>query len=236
MIFSDLITMRRGLAQLLGIMAIVCCLMALSMETLAPVAACVASMIPIMFVFGICAYDEMNMWEGFRLTMPMSRRDVVAGRYLSLLAVALLAFAFGIALSFLLTLLAAVFAEAMGENSLLSSLILENNPPEMIVGSAAMGLAVMLVMASVSLPLTMRFGITRASRVLPLAVVLIIVAVLALVSPDGALSGMLPQGVQRLFASDAGFLMLTGASLAAALALFAASGFVSARFYATREL
>lgn len=31
-------------------------------------------------------YDEQNDWAAFRLTMPVSRRDVVLGRYLFVLA------------------------------------------------------------------------------------------------------------------------------------------------------
>ena len=58
-----------------------------------------ASMLPgIIFMMGMFClsnsashYDEQNDWAAFRLTMPVSRRDVVLGRYLFVLAGALIA-------------------------------------------------------------------------------------------------------------------------------------------------
>ena len=34
-----------------------------------------------MGAMGLAAYDELNHWGLFRLTLPLSRRDVVLGRY-----------------------------------------------------------------------------------------------------------------------------------------------------------
>lgn len=57
------------------------------------------SMLPgIIFMMGMFSlsnsashYDEQNDWAAFRLTMPVSRRDVVLGRYLFVLAGTLIA-------------------------------------------------------------------------------------------------------------------------------------------------
>lgn len=235
MIFSDLITMRRSLVQLFAIMAAVVVILALSTETLAPVSACAAAMIPMMFVFSVAAYDEMNKWEGFRLTMPISRKSVVAGRYACTLLVVVASLAAGVIFSFAITGVAALFADGMGQNALLSSLLLEDNPPEMIVCSGAMGSVVVLIVASVVTPVFMRFGMTLASRILPLVIVLSPMVLFWLFGENGPFSGVVPEGVRWLL-DDSGFAVLVGALGVVALVLFGLSMLLSMRLYRTREL
>ena len=102
MVFSDLVTMKRNLLQLMGICVFVALFISVGTETLAATGACISAMIPIMYLFSIAAYDEMNKWEVFRLTLPLSRMQVVAGRYVSFLLVALVSCVAGIALCLLL--------------------------------------------------------------------------------------------------------------------------------------
>lgn len=60
-------------------------------------------------------YDEHNGWAAFRLTMPVSRREVVLGRYLFVLAGALPVS--------LLVLAAALGLAALGEASMLPAVV-----------------------------------------------------------------------------------------------------------------
>lgn len=235
MVFSDLITMRRSLVQLMGIMVVVSLVLAFSLETVAVVGACAAAMIPIMFLFSVAAYDETNGWESFRLAMPMSRANVVAGRYVSILAVTVCAFALGVVMAYLVLFLALALS-AMGENALLSGIVVEGNPFEVIVGSAAMGSVVVMVVATVTTPVVMRFGVTRATRILPLVMVLALMALISCLGDDGLLAGMLPEGAQWLVSSDGGFLALVAGCVGASLVVYAASFAVALRVYAAREL
>lgn len=235
MIFSDLITMRRSLVQLFGIMAMISVIMAVAVDTLAAAAACAASMIPIMFAFSVSAYDEMNQWESFRLALPMSRRSVVAGRYASLLLVTAASLAVSIVCSFAIAGASALLTDGMGPTSPAASLLLESNPPEMIVGSGLLGAVAVLASAAVALPFIMRFGVTRAARLLPLAVLICVWGFVYLVGEDGPLGALLPEGARWLL-SDDGFVALTAIVVVAALALYAASLAVSLRVYARRDL
>lgn len=235
MIFSDLITMRRSLAQLFGITAVVTVILAVTTGTLATMAACTASMIPVMFMFSISAYDEMNKWESFRLAMPMSRANVVAGRYASLLLVTAASLAASMAYSFAIAGVAALLSGGMGPGSPLSSLILENNPPEMVVGSGLLGMVAVLLVAAVTLPFIMRFGVTRATRLLPLVVLLGVAGGVWLIGDEGPLAAALPAGARWLLA-DGGFVTLVAVIVAVALVLYAASVVISLRVYAKREL
>lgn len=235
MIFSDLITSRRAFTQLFVIMAIVAVVIAVGMETLAPIAAIAAAMIPMMFIFSAAAYDEMNRWEAFRLGLPLSRNSVVWGRYASLLLVTAAATAFGIVYSLLVALLAAVFADGMGQNAMLAGLLLESNPPEMMVASGCMGAAAVMLMSAVTLPFIMRFGMTRAARIIPLVAIFAVAGFLMAVGSDGPLAGIMPQGAQWLLGTDDGFMVLTVGALVVTLAIYVISAFVSTRVYAARE-
>lgn len=235
MIFSDLITMRRNLVQLLGVMAGVSVILAFSMKTLAPISACAAAMIPMMFIFSVAAYDEMNKWESFRLTMPISRKSVVAGRYACTLLVVVASLAAGVIFSFAITGVAALLVDGMGQNAQLSGLLLEDNPLEMIVLSGAMGSVVVLVAASVVMPVFMRFGMTTASRILPLIIVLSPAVLSWLFGEGGPLSSMVPEGMRWLL-DDSGFAVLVGVLGVIALVLFGLSMLLSMRLYRVREL
>lgn len=236
MIFSDLITMRRSLVQLFGITAVVAIVMAVGMETLAPIAPVAAAMIPMMFVFSIVACDEINKWDAFRLTLPLSRRSVVWGRYASLLLVTVASVVFGVVWALVVALAASAFAGGLGENELLASLLIESNQLEMICGAGLMGTVAVLLMTAVTLPLITRFGMTRATRFVPLVVLFAVVGLVALLGDGGPFADAVPQGVQWLMSSDEGFLVLVAGSLGVSLALYAISALVSERLYAAREL
>ena len=66
MLISDLIIMRRNLLQMLMTCLIVVLVISLAMNsTLAPIGGCFGAMIPLLYLFTIAGYDEMNEWQGF---------------------------------------------------------------------------------------------------------------------------------------------------------------------------
>ena len=83
MIVSDFAVLRSALLQLLGICAIIALFMGYVMGAVGTAAA-IAAMVPFMGLFSLAAYDEQNNWERFRLTLPLTRRQVVFGRYASI--------------------------------------------------------------------------------------------------------------------------------------------------------
>ena len=102
MILSDLIVMRRNLIQLFLTCLIITIVISLAMNnTLAVVGGCFGAMIPLLYLFSIAAYDEMNEWQTYRLTLPTTRKDIMIGRYASLLFVALVSALAGIIVSYI---------------------------------------------------------------------------------------------------------------------------------------
>ena len=82
MIVSDFAVLRSVLLQLLGICLVVALFMGYVMGAV-DTAAAIAAMVPFTGLFSLAAYDEQNNWERFRLTLPLTRRQVVFGRYAS---------------------------------------------------------------------------------------------------------------------------------------------------------
>ena len=87
MIFSDLITSKNAFVQLLLISIVICGFLAWGTGEVIVGTAAMATMAPLMYLFSIFAYDEMNGWERFRMTLPLTKYQVAYGRYVSMLIV-----------------------------------------------------------------------------------------------------------------------------------------------------
>ena len=72
MIFSDLITSKNAFVQLLLISIVICGFLAWGTGEVIVGTAAMATMAPLMYLFSIFAYDEMNGWERFRMTLPLT--------------------------------------------------------------------------------------------------------------------------------------------------------------------
>ncbi|MCI8468514.1 MAG: ABC-2 transporter permease [Eggerthellaceae bacterium] len=233
MILSDLIIMRDSLLQLLGICVVVGAVLSAAMESVVSMAAMLTVMLPFLYLTSVSAYDEMGRWELFRLTLPLSRRQVVMGRYASLLVVTAGAAAFALVLS---AVVLAVCAAVLGDAAP-AGLTLAENAPFALVGSTALSACVLLLASAVALPLIMRFGMTRWTRLAPVAVVLVLAAGVWLLGDGMPASGALDGVVAWLEAGDGANLALAcGIVLVAALALYAASSLLATRLYEAREL
>ena len=79
MMCSDFITMKRTLVQFAFIGLLVTVFIGVCGTSILAALAAVVAMVPFMYVFSVAAYDEMAGWERFRLTLPISRHQVVFG-------------------------------------------------------------------------------------------------------------------------------------------------------------
>ena len=236
MLASDLLTARGSLLQLLGICAVIGVIMCYAMETTIGGVAAIAAMCPFMYLFTVAALDEQNGWERFRLTLPISRRQVVFGRYASLLVVTLattvVAFAVGAVISF------AAGALSDGQpDARLTLMSFEFNPPALIFASTALAALVILTACAVALPLIARFGMTKATRFVPLVFVMAIAAAVGFLGTDiPALDIFI---TLELWTETGNWGALAGAGAIVALAvltLYMISAFVAAKLYEQREL
>lgn len=228
MIFSDLITSKNVAVQLLLLSVVICGFFAWGMgETIVGTAA-MATMTPMMYLFSIFAYDEMNGWERFRLTLPITKRQVAYGRYISMLIIAVISLLAAWIVSFVFL----AIVQACGGLGMSTELV----DPDTFVAILDCGFAgfiFIIVLASLTLPFLMRFGMNKATRLLPLLVVVTIV--LASVAIGNMMSGAIDLTVIRTFLNENTGLIAAAACIVTAI-LYAASAFIAARLYQAREL
>lgn len=235
MLLSDFMTMRRTLGQLLVTQILITAFLAFTTNSLAVAAACAAAMLPAMYIVSVGAYDEANKWEEFRLTLPLTRTQVVLGRYAGVLLLSLAATVVAIALAALTALIPLDVVVDMldGESFVTAYPTRRLEIAEAFVGSALLATVFVLLLAAVMMPLLLRFGLTRGVRVVPVVMGLLCCASVMTLSDDGFLSALLPQFPPLL--DDLPFLVITFGALGIALVLYVLSAAVAVCLYRTRE-
>ena len=228
MIMSDLLIAKKYLLQQLGVSIAVGIFITVMIGNLYVAAPMVGVMIPFSLTITILALDERANWQQFRLALPMSRSNVIAGRYVSFALLALLGIAAG-----LVTLVMVAVAQIAPGVPQLADLMGNFSWQTMLFASVA-GLAIILVMLSVTMPLFSRFGMTKGVRYLPL---LIIIGVFFAFQLDG--NGPPPEfvaNVLNLLESPAGTIAIAAGVLAITAAVYAISAAISTKLYQKREL
>ena len=200
MIFSDLIVSKRSAMQLLAISIVICGFLTWGMSSVVAGTAAMATMTPLMYLFSIFAYDEMNGWERFRLTLPISKRQVAYGRYISTLVISVISLIFTLVISFVFVFV----IQACGGLGMETD-ISDPEMPAAILYCGLAGFLFIVMLASLNLPLLMRFGMNKATRLLPLVLVVgvVLVGVLFNYITDGidlsALNTFIDNNVAMLF-------------------------------------
>lgn len=225
MVFSDLITARNSFGALLGITVFVAAFIAVGSGTLLVAAACMTAMVPFMYLFSISAYDEQNGWERFRLTLPISRRQVAYGRYLSMLIITGIA----VILSLLGCAALGLVADVLPAGMVAEGLMLSHADVEAILVVVMAVVLMLLFSAAFTLPLVLRFGMTRGARIVPVVLMLALSAIMVLAGSDAA-----APGVQELL-SGPHALIMAGAFIVM-LVLYGVSAWLSGRLYEHRDI
>ena len=233
MAMLDFITMRRNLLSTVGISVAISVFMTVSMGTTIVAAGAVAALIPYMFINNVFAYDELDGWEKMRLSMPLARRDVVLGRYASVLAMLLLGFVLAALLGTVLAPLAGVLPGR--EDAMAGQLATFGENAPFAAGAAGLCCIGMLPAFSILMPVLVRFGVTKGTRVVILVFVMVLcfgIGTLANLAGEGALA---PAGLAEI-ATSVPLPATMAIAAVVALAMYAASAAISVRLYATKEL
>lgn len=223
---SDLLTMRKPLAQL----ALTGVFIALFVGSVA-----VAGFFPFLFMTSLFTVDEQNGWERFRLTLPVTRSQVVRGRYLTVLASCAVSVLGAVALAVPLSWLAGTGLPMTSmlptEGADLGELLLTTS-----VASVATALGILLL-ASLSMPIYMRYGATKAARVAPAMVVLAFCLTMATLEEVGVLAEWGPRASAWLegLATGGQGMLLGLLAVAGVLAVYAVSSQVSCAIYERRQ-
>ena len=170
--FLEMTIFRDYARQLVGLGLFVSLCIGLGMQTPLAMPATLTCMFFMMSAMGLAAYDQLNHWELFRLTLPLSRRDVVLGRYAAIVTFGLL----GMVVGLVAALAATAVVSAVGLPGEVGEAFAFD--PDMLGVMAVVTCFTLLigsVVASVVTPLYFRLGQTRATQILPTVIVLLFV-------------------------------------------------------------
>ena len=160
------------------------------------------------------AYDDRCDWAKYAVVMPISRNELVAGKYamLTLLVVG------GMAVSFLASLVS---------NAITGQIPLNQSGLQELLISTLAALVFALVYGSIAIPLILRFG-AEQGRILLLVALLVPAAVCFAVYQVGKWLGIV--------LTDQGVVLLVCGVAVAALVWMAVSYRISCGIFATQEL
>ena len=187
--FLEMTIFRDYARQLVGLGILVSLCIGLGMQTPLAMPATLTCMFFMMSAMGLAAYDQLNHWELFRLTLPLSRRDVVLGRYAAIVTFGLLGMVVGISGALICTVVASAIGlpgevgEAFAFDPDMLSVMAVVTCFTLLIGS---------VVASIVTPLYFRLGQTRATQILPTVIVLLFVVPVAIFGNSGMLDGGIP--------------------------------------------
>lgn len=195
-----------------------------------------AAIIPILTVmtaystgFTLVAYDERNNWEKLRLTMPLSRANIICGRYATFVVMSLA----GLCLGSLLTAFIYGLSLLMPTLPFLAEFA-GGIEWQIIVAMLVAGLCSSLFLWIIVLPIVARFGMTKAVRFIPIAFIAFIPIGSALAQTAGGTPAVIIDIINWAI-TPAGTISLALIVIAAVAVLFALSCLLSVKLYEKRE-
>lgn len=224
--------------QLLALGFLVAVLVGCGMQTVLAAPSIITCMFFMMGAMGAAAYDEQNDWGRFRLTLPLSRRDVVLGRYAAIVTLGLGGMAVGLLAAFAISAVSGA-VELPGELS--QALTLDPGTLSGMAFATTFCLLIGATVASVVTPIYFRLGQTKATQLLPTIIVLLFVLPVVFLGNSGLLDGALPGAEQiasflAYIETPGGLFVGCAGMVAAAVVILAVSAAISLRLYETREL
>lgn len=189
-----------------------------------------AVLVPFVIGFSLFALDEKDNWEQYRLALPLSRNDVIGGRYTTCALLAVAGVLFG-AVICLLTVAVASIAPTLPN----AEQITQGTETIGAVASPCIGALTSLVLLSIVIPAIAKCGMTKAVRLVPLVAVFVVCLTIATLGNDEIFAA-LETAVNSAFSSPEGFALSLLAATAVVAAVYAASCALSCKLYRHREL
>lgn len=240
MIKCDLACLRGVARNLAGTALFVAAIFALAMD--ASGVLCAATIVIVLSVVNrLMAYDEQNNWQAFRQALPLSRGQVVCGRYVTVALCVFASLLVGIAVALLTDLVISVVVsmhpglQLNNWSELLDLSLRLRDLVELFVACGAAGVAVSFFGLALTLPFMFRFGFTRGARYIPL--VFVVLSLLVFLGMEGiSSSGFDPATLAPLLENTGTIVGISLGVVLVSLVVYGLSCLVSLRLYATREL
>ena len=223
----DFMVVKRRTAKYLAILAVATIVLMAIMGPLPWITLYTGLLAPLMAMQVLLVNDERHGWQGFRLALPLTRRDAVLGRFALLAAVTAAGVAVGVA-GCLLAEACVLWAPALtGAMRYPYSF----GGPTLALSVAA-SFFIPLVMVGVSLPLAMRLGYTRTVQFIPALFMMVFPLAPLFLSPR---SDFMASAFAAFATTPMGALGVTSGLLVAACAFYAASAWLTLRLCEKRD-
>lgn len=233
MMKMELAVLKKYLKQITFTMLIVIVCLVAGMGSLTSVPGVAFFTVTFSVSMSASAYDDQNGWGSYRLVMPVTRREVVQGRYALNL---LLAIAAAAVAAVLMTAFIALGSAVELPEFLANLAVWDNQQLEATLAASISCACIGLCMCSVTLPAYFKFGMTKATQYLPFIMLFLSVAPFLVL---GVIGGPLldqVKGAIELAETTGGLGLIAFAALAISLAVYAASSFIAVRLYSARDL
>lgn len=234
LLFADLCTIRKSIGQYMVSVVLICGIVTFTSfnASLDPEGAAgvvqgnIMSIAPLMFAFyaffALFGQDEHEGWESVRLSMPFTRWQIVASRYvMMLIIIAALLVVFGLLAAVITAIVTMV---RFGAVTLM--------PVEAVAAAIVLCLAVSLIYLAIEIPIFFKMGFMKARLYFTLP---FFACMLFMLEPVQKIAESVAGRVLGFVASIGSPLPLVIGAIALALALYALSSRVSLNVYRTRE-
>lgn len=231
----ELTVLTGYIKQLLPIAAVTGAFLAIGMGSTVALAGAFICMFCMMGSMAASAYDDANNWGAYRLTLPMSRRDIVLGRYAAVVAMGVL----GVVVGALIQLLAAaVGALNVLPTQINDAIAMSGDDVLASVFSVFVCLFMGMTAASLVVPTYFKFGNTKATQFLPMAVMLLYAVAIFIFAQISNAVDMAPLLSQFLtwIETPIGMASCIVALVALTALVLSISAAVSMRIYTRRDL
>ena len=224
--------------QLFALGVFVAACTCLGMQSVAAAPGVLTCMYFIMGALATSAYDEQNDWGLYRLTMPISRRDVVLGRYGVIATLGIMGMAAGLIGAIALS---AIATAAPLPGDLKASLGLSPDNIQAMVFSCALCAIVGSGVAAIEEPVYFRFGQTKATQWIPMISVFLFVGPMVILGATGGLDNFagIADAIRDIFAfieTPLGVTVSLVVALCIAAVFLGISAAVTLKLYEKREL
>lgn len=233
MLKMELTVFGQYLRQLALTMVIMAVCFTIGMGSMASLPGIIFMMAMFSFTTSASHYDEQNDWAAFRLTMPVSRRDVVLGRYLFVFLGSLVCAALTALGAFIFSGLASVGMLPAGVAD-----VVRLDADAVRTGGFTFAVcgAMGMLTASVSMPVFFKFGQTKATQWLPFIMVLLGMAPFMVVGFMGEDAMTAAQQALSFVETPEGLMLFAAGALIFGVACYTVSALVSLRVYKARDL
>lgn len=124
----------------------------------------VSVMMTLLCAFSLAGYEDQNNWGRFRAALPLPRREIVAGRYATVLVLAFAGALLGTVVSLALQCLFTALPQAKSP---------ELVAPAEVFASSLASMACGLIVCAIAIPFLTKFGGARGARAFACAALLV---------------------------------------------------------------